>query len=70
VIVMELPRAAASSSSPMMLLPSISRPARATRMRAAKRPAACTNFAAARACRPRSLTIGTVHVVTATPSRL
>src|SRR5439155_5261817 len=61
VIVIELPCAAVSSSRPMMLLPSISRPARATRMCDAKPLAACTNRAAARACSPRGLLIVTLQ---------
>src|SRR6185295_11604001 len=52
---MALPCAAASSSSPMMLLPSTSRSPRATRMCAWKAPAVWTNFAAARACSPSAL---------------
>ena len=46
-----------------MLLPSISRPSRATRMRDSKRVARCTNFAAARACMPSWFTTVTLRDV-------
>ena len=64
VIVMEVPRAAASSSRPMMLLPSMVRPARSTSTCAPNVPASRTNRAAARACRPRLLPIVTARLVT------
>ena len=45
-IAIVMPRAAASSSTPIMLFPSIVRLSRRTRIRARNRVAACTNFAA------------------------
>src|SRR5262249_19434156 len=55
------PCAAASSSSPMMLLPSTSRSPRATRICDWNAPAVWTNFAAARAWSPSVFRIGMLH---------
>ena len=56
-----MPRAAASSSSPRMLLPSMIRVPRPTRIWLRNAPASLTNRAAARACRPRAFTTVTVR---------
>ena len=63
LIVIVVPRAAASSRMPMMLLPSISRASRATRTCAWNRVARWTNFAAARACMPSWFTTVTLRDV-------